>query len=188
VKNYNLYSDEELVESYRLSGDIEVFSALFIRYSHLILGVCLKYLKNKEDAKDELMNIYEKASTELINHKIEHFRGWVYVISRNHCLMKLRKEKNNKQVPFEEVSARFMESSEEWHPLNSERESDKESKLTACMESLGKEQKSCVKEFYFDKLSYQQIAVKFGISEGNVKSHIQNGKRNLKICIERSQE
>ena len=65
---------------------------------------------------------------------------------------------------------------------------DKEITLTlieASLNELGEEQKVCVTLFYLEQQSYQQVSGVTGFSMLQVKSFIQNGKRNLKLIVER---
>lgn len=158
-----------------------------MRYDLMILGVCLKYLE-KEDAKDAWMSIYEKVQHDIFEHDVTSFRGWIYVVTRNHCLMKLRKDQKNIQVPFEDSLGTVMDFDQSWHPSNSESHKfDKEKLLEDCLKQLSKDQLNCVSGFYFEKSSYQELSDKFELEVNKVKSHIQNGKRNLKICIEKKE-
>ena len=147
---------------------------------HLVYGLCLKYLKNRELAQDAVMAIYENISEKLMTSEVEHFKSWLYMVCKNHCLMQLRKK--NPEVNSEV----FMESAIDIH-LNDEKE-DLENDLIAleaCIEELKAEQQRCVKLFFLEKNSYQQVNEKTGLEMKKVKSHIQNGKRNLKMCLEK---
>ena len=146
---------------------------------HLVYGLCLKYLKNREDSQDAAMAIYEHTSGKLISTEVQHFKSWLYMVSKNHCLMELRKK--NPEVHAEI----FMESDHVVH-LNDEKvalEKDLDA-LEDCIEQLKSEQRECVKLFFLEKKSYQQVNEETGIDLKKVKSHIQNGKRNLKMCLE----
>lgn len=146
---------------------------------HLVYGLCLKYLKNRDDSQDATMAIYEQISNKLLTTEVQHFKSWLYMVSKNHCLMELRKK--NPEVHGEI----FMESAEAVH-LNDEKvelEKDIEA-LEGCIEELKAEQKKCVQLFFLEKKSYNQVNEETGIDLKKVKSHIQNGKRNLKMCLE----
>lgn len=146
---------------------------------HLVYGLCLKYLKNRDDAQDAVMSIYEQLSEKLLTTQVQHFKSWLYMVSKNHCLMELRKK--NPEVHSEI----FMESVEVVH-LNDEKiELEKDlHALEDCIEELKAEQRECVKLFFLEKKSYQQVYDQTGLEIKKVKSHIQNGKRNLKMCLE----
>jgi RNA polymerase sigma factor (sigma-70 family) len=174
-------TDLELIEQYKRTGKNEWIGILFSRYTALVYGVCLKYLKNREDAKDALMQLFERLLTTLLDHDVQHFKSWLYVTARNHCLMKLRAQKGKYT---EEISPFIMETSAERH-LEEERERESNlSKLERCIEKLGNEQKGCVKLFFLQEKCYKEIVVLTGYELSKVKSFIQNGKRNLKICME----
>ncbi|MEQ8628990.1 sigma-70 family RNA polymerase sigma factor [Ekhidna sp.] len=172
-------TDELQLRLYRNTGNQEVLGELFNKYMHLVYGLCLKYLKNRDDAQDEVMSIYEHISEKLLTTEVAHFKSWLYMVSKNHCFMTLRK--NNPEIHTEV----FMESGEEMH-LNNEKvalEEDLQA-LEDCIEELKTEQQRCVKLFFLEKKSYQQVNEETGLDLKKVKSHIQNGKRNLKMCLE----
>lgn len=180
-------SDEVLVQRFQKENDLEILGALFDRYMHLVYGVCLKYLKNREDSQDAVMQIFEVLIKELPRHEVRVFKSWLYGVTRNFCLMKLRSDvsKKNKEKVF--TSDFFMENQQEIHPIDSEDE-DLEGALIKCIKKLKEEQQKCVELFYYKKKNYRQIAEELQFEEKKVKSFIQNGKRNLKICIEQEQK
>ncbi len=179
-KKYDDVSDEELLKRYVDSGDLEYFGQLYDRYLHLIYGLCMKYFKSSDDSKDATMEIFEQTSTAVLDKEVTHFKSWLYVVSKNHCLMQLRKRKTREEKSL----APFMESTQVEH-LNEEGRVDADLEaLTACIETLKEEQKRCVSLFYLEKKSYREVETITELSSKAVKSAIQNGKRNLKICIE----
>lgn len=146
---------------------------------HLVYGLCLKYLKSRDDSQDAAMSIYEKISQTLLSTEVQHFKSWLYMVSKNYCLMELRKTNPEKTGDV------FMEMTEPTH-LNEE-EDVVEANLSAldeCVEGLKKEQQQCVKLFFLEKKSYNEVNEITGIDLKKVKSNIQNGKRNLKACLE----
>ncbi len=176
-------SDEALWQQYVSRHDRQILTELYDRYLALVYGVCLNYLKDREEAKDAAMEVFEKLLHHTSEQKIEKFRTWLYVVTKNHCLMKIRSRKS----ASEKTTALFMEYAETVHPLDDE-PMDLAPALHKCIESLKVEQKVCVSLFYFEKKSYQEIASEKGLDLKEVKSHIQNGKRNLKICLEQNNE
>ena len=173
--------DEVQLNNYRKSGDVGVLGKLFEQYVSLIYGVCLKYLKDEEDAKDAVMGIFEELVIKVKQHEIKQFRSWVYVLSRNYCLMKLRAGKRVEEVSLDEV----MEFTPFLHPEESNREEAMKA-LERCMEKLNAVQKQSIDLFYLKEKCYKEITEITGFTLNDVKSYIQNGKRNLKICLERS--
>jgi RNA polymerase sigma-70 factor (ECF subfamily) len=179
--------DEELLTEFRSVGDLEVLGELYSRYIYLVYGVCLKYLKEREEAKDGVMQIFEKLIIEIPKHNIENFKGWLHVVTKNYCLMQLRSDKSEKEKFSEWINdpAVFMETVTDLHPLDEDENSELMVKaLEDCMDRLKEEQKKCIRQFYFENRCYNEISVNLGLDEKKVKSHLQNGKRNLKICIE----
>ncbi|MEI7735136.1 MAG: sigma-70 family RNA polymerase sigma factor [Ferruginibacter sp.] len=175
-------TDKELVAAFKESGNINHLSVLYQRYMDLVFGVCLKYFKDAERSKDAVMDIFESLNTKLRQHEVENFKGWLHVLARNYCLMQLRSPRNMKTTEF---SANFMQSAENTH-LNDEAK-EKESnfvKLEACLQTLPEEQQSSVRLFYLENKCYNEIAVITGYDWNKVRSYIQNGRRNLKLCME----
>ena len=177
--------DKVLLEEYRSAGNLEVLGELYSRYMPLVYGLCLKYLQNRENARDAVMQIFEKLITEIERHEIQNFKSWLYVLSKNFCLMQIRSEKAKDKnlglwVKDQEDSVEF---STLLHPIDEEG-MEEHSGLADCIKRLKAEQKECVELFYFQNWSYRQIAEILHIEERKVKSHLQNAKRNLKICLE----
>jgi len=178
-------SDGELLKRFREEGDVAILGLLYERYMHLVYGVCLKYLEERETAKDEVMNIFEKLVTAVPGEEILNFRTWLYVVTKNHCLMLLRSRKSESARMETMLSdpTFFMENSSEMHPMENDEGIDMK-RLEECIERLKEEQKNCIQLFYYEGCGYRQIAERLGIEENKVKSFIQNGKRNLRICME----
>ncbi len=177
-------TDLELLDRYKSEAELSVLGELFSRHQSLIYGVCLKYLKDRDEAKDAVMQLFEKLVDTLRIHDVDNFKSWLYVTTRNHCLMHLRAQKGKLKQQF---SPELMENQLLLHP---EEEPDLEgnlSKLEKCLETLVNEQKKCVQLFYLEERCYKDIAEFTGFDMNKVKSFIQNGKRNLKICMERNE-
>lgn len=179
-------SDELLLVKFRETGDTEWLGELFGRYMHLVYGVCLKYLKNRDQAQDGVIEIFEKLVGEIPVKEIQSFKPWLYVVTKNHCLMALRHQKsvNNRESAYQIDQLSFMENSLDWHPYDGNGDEKLEERLAECMKKLKADQKNCIELFYLKKLCYQQISKDLNLDIKKVKSFIQNGKRNLKICLE----
>lgn len=177
-------SDEELIAQFRSSNDMAALAELFTRYSALVYGVCLKYLKDSDNAKDAVMQVFEKLNKSLKAHQIEHFKSWLYITSKNHCLMQLRAQK---KIIMEEIREDFMENQLFLHQETEDLRGEDLLKLEKCIEQLKNGQKDCVQLFYIKEMCYKEIVNSTGIELNKVKSYIQNGKRNLKICMEQSE-
>lgn len=183
--NHSTLTDKELVTLYKEKGDMTVLGELYQRYMELVYGVCLKYYKEPETAKDSVMLIFEELVTKLKKHEVENFRAWLHQVAKNHCLMQLRTPRNMKTVEFK---AELMQSEEIVH-LNGE--FDKEEnfrKLEQCLGSLSEKQREVIKLFYLDGKCYNEITELTGQDWNQVRSLIQNGRRNLKICMETKTE
>jgi len=180
--NYQHITDAELLSKFYAGHDQQWLGILLERYTLLLLGVGMKYLKNEEEAKDAVQQVFLKAISELHKYKVEYFKSWLYMIAKNHCLMQLR----NKGRFTAEINEKTMTTPAETEEKNSYIEKDKTlDLLAAALQQLNNEQQQCVTLFYLEKKSYLEIAKQTSYSIMQVKSHIQNGKRNLKIIMER---
>jgi RNA polymerase sigma-70 factor (ECF subfamily) len=180
----NSNRDQLLLEAYRKKPDVEVLAELYKPYMPLVYGVALKYLKNREESRDAVMQIFENLVTALQKHEVNHFKSWLYTLSRNFCLMRLRAEKGRY---FEDLSPAVMETEEFLHPDDDlDDQEGRFERLEKCIEELNAEQKQCVQLFYIRQKCYREIVEVTGYDANKVKSYIQNGKRNLKICMERN--
>jgi RNA polymerase sigma factor (sigma-70 family) len=181
--SYSHISDQELLERFYLTRDNALLGILLQRYTLLLLGVCMKYLKNEEEARDSVQQVFLKAITELHKYRVEFFKSWLYMVAKNHCLMKLRDRHGRIAIDIKEQMAVTPAEDEGARPYI---EKDRQLEMmNDCLQELNNDQKLCVTLFYLEKKSYQEIAEKTGYSLMQVKSYIQNGKRNLKILLER---
>jgi len=175
--------DSWLLAQYKASGDLEYLGELYNRYMHLVYGVCLNYFKEEEQSKDAVMQIFEELVLKLRKHEVQNFKSWLHVLARNHCLMALRKSSKNPTVSMEDT---FVENSTFVHLDLDDAKEQQLSVMEKCMESLPEEQRRSVDLFYLQGKCYKEIAEQTGYDLLKVKSYIQNGKRNLKNCIEKN--
>jgi len=174
------FTDDELLKQFVRTSNQEFLGQLYSRYVPLVYGLCLKYLQQIEDAEDAVINIYEELTRKIPNYQIGNFKTWLYSVTKNHCLQILRKDKS---LIFEEIDIQNMESADFEHLIEANDDKEKEEALNDCLNSLPEEQRQCIIHFFFNDLSYMDIVEKTGFTLNKVKSYIQNGKRNLKICI-----
>lgn len=174
-------TDSDLLALFKETGDLEHLGDLYQRYASMVLGVCLKYLRNREESKDAVMQIFEKLVTALRVHEVSNFKSWLYSTTRNYCLMQLRARKSHST---EEIGTFIMETNGEMHQEEGQELEWNLVRLEKCLEMLGQEQKQCVELFYLKQKCYQEITEMTGYNFKQVKSYIQNGKRNLKICLD----
>ncbi|MEO6289582.1 MAG: sigma-70 family RNA polymerase sigma factor [Ginsengibacter sp.] len=174
-------TDQELVQQYRDGGNMDRLGELYTRYMDLVYGVCLKYMKEPEEAKDCVINIFEELVTKLKKYEVDNFKGWLYQLSKNFCLMKIRSNKKNPAL----VDAEVVHLSENIH-LDGvmEKEQDLNS-MEYCIEQLPEDQKEAIQLFYLKEKCYKEIAETTNTDINKVRSFIQNGRRNLKICMEK---
>ena len=175
-------SDQELLEKFYADRDNQWLGILLERYTLLLLGVCMKYLKNEELARDSVQQIFLKAITELQKYRVEYFKSWIYMVAKNHCLMQLRDRPGKNTIEVKEsIPAETDETDKESLLLNEKTYEY----MGEALKELNADQQLCVTLFYMEKKSYQQITEQTGYSMMQVKSHIQNGKRNMRILIEK---
>ena len=181
TNRYDHITDAELLELYYASHDQQWIGILLERYTLLLLGVCMKYLKDENEAKDCVQQIFLKVLTEVSKYRIDYFKSWLYMVAKNHCLMRLRdkgsktmKELNEQQLVHTDIPKQDLLENDQALDL-----------LEDALKELSEEQRQCVILFYLKKNSYHQVAEKTGYTLHQVKSYIQNGKRNLKIILEK---
>jgi RNA polymerase sigma-70 factor (ECF subfamily) len=174
-------SDQQLLDRFHETGDNQWLGILLERYTLLLFGVCMKYLKNEDEAKDAVQQIFLKALTELPKYKVTYLKSWLYTIARNYCLMRLR-DKHKTPVGISENMALPSDETEDYRLEQVARDRQ----VTLMEQALGElspEQRTCVQAFYLSRQTYQQIAEQTGFNYMQVKSYIQNGKRNLKLLL-----
>lgn len=181
-KKYKHNTDEELIALYKANGRSIFIGILYERYGHLVMGACMKYLKNPAEAEDMTMQIFENLHTKLLKHEVNFFKSWLYMVTKNECFMFLRKKGNS--VSFNEVT----ESASEDYSEELKLKEQKLSILEEVIPLLKDDQRICIELFYLKELSYQQISDQLKLSLMQVKSAIQNGKRNLKLRLEERNE
>ena len=180
---YNHITDQELLAQFYQDRDNELLGVLLQRYTLLLLGVSMKYLKNEEEAKDCVQQVFLKVIQELQKYKVEYFKSWLYMVAKNHCLMKLRDRQG--KIPAE-INEKLIAAPQEETDKQALVQNDHTLELMEnSIQELNREQQQCVILFYLQKKSYQEIAADTGYTMMQVKSHIQNGKRNLRNLIEK---
>ena len=182
--NISKLSDEELIAKFLKTRNKECLSLLFDRYSHLAYGLCLTYLKDPAKSKDAVLEIFEKLMDKIGDTEIRKFKSWLFTVSKNHCLNQIEKEqvKWNNEREFQ-----LNVDSDELYGLSTGNAAIKEERLQALLkaiDALKPEQKLCVELFYLKQKPYQEVADITGYSMMQVKSYMQNGKRNLKILMQ----
>ncbi len=178
-------TDEQIIEKYKQSSDKNLVGELYKRYTRFVFLVAMKYLKNEERSQDTVMQIFEKLFVDFHKHQIENFKPWLHTVTRNYCLLLLRKDQSQskKEKNFQLESDSIMEIGLDLH-LDGVDDKEKHLEcLKEAIETLNEEQKKCIEMFYIEEKSYKEIVEETGFSEKKVKSYIQNGKRNLKIKI-----
>jgi RNA polymerase sigma-70 factor (ECF subfamily) len=176
-RNHKTLSDEQLLNSYFKSRNAAFIAELWNRYSKLIFGLCLKLLKSREEATDAVNGIFEKLMNTKSTDEIICVHTWIYTFSKNHCLQILRK-KQRRHILFDAFAADREKTTDCYIENTFEHEA-----LRAAISELSEQQKTCIRLFYFNELSYQEISDETGWATAQIKSYLQNGKRNLKLAL-----
>jgi RNA polymerase sigma factor (sigma-70 family) len=177
-------TDAELILRYKKTEDLEILGQLYQKYMDLVYGVCLKYFKESERSKDAVMQIFEELVIKLKKHEVENFKSWLYQLTKNHCLMQLRTPRNLKTVDIPES---IMQSEENVHLDGMLDKEENLQRLEYCLTTLTDEQRKAVQLFYLEGKCYNEIVALMGQEWNQVRSFIQNGRRNLKLCMERNE-
>jgi RNA polymerase sigma-70 factor (ECF subfamily) len=180
-------TDEELFRSYHEGHDKDMMGELFRRYLHLVFGVCYKYLKEEEKARDVAMQVFEQLLTQGAKNDIRSFKDWLFIITKNRCLMEIRHRQAGERMlseKFHDLQSEIMESTSQMHLYDAEEQERRFERLRQALARLPDEQRQCIELFYYDDQSYQEISQRTGFDLNKVKSCLQNGKRNLKIYLD----
>ncbi|MES2874858.1 MAG: sigma-70 family RNA polymerase sigma factor [Bacteroidota bacterium] len=177
--------EQGLLREYRKTGNLEILGRLYERYMPLVFGLCLKYFKDEDQSKDAVMQIFEELIKKLKIHEVNNFKSWLYTLSRNHCLMVIRSDSKHEFVQIEE---KIMENGAFVHLDIDETRESKLHIMENCIEKLPTEQRDTISLFFLEQKCYKEVSDITGYDINKVKSYIQNGKRNLKICIEKNSE
>ena len=175
------YSDNELLDLFRQTNKSDYFTELYSRYIPLTYGLCLNYLKTEAEAQDVVMELFEDIQQKVVQYEIKTYRTWLYSVVKNHCIKKLRA---NNQIITVEFNQQFMEFADFPALYNEDKKEDDLQLLQKCLEKLPEPQAITVKLFFMSDKSYAEIVDTTGFHLKSVKSYIQNGKRNLKICMD----
>lgn len=175
-------SDQELIAAFRRSLDLRVLAQLYERYLDLLFGVCIKYLKDKDLAKDASMEIFGELASKLPRHEVNNFKPWLHTLARNYCLMQLR---SSGRLKVGALEPEFVQSEEESHLQDKLEQEARLDRLSDCIATLSADQKTVVTLFYLENKCYKEIETISGFDWNKVRSLIQNGRRNLRICMQR---
>jgi RNA polymerase sigma factor (sigma-70 family) len=186
----NELSDLDLVSRYKETGDNSFVGVLFQRYTRLAFAVSIKYLRDEDESKDAVMQVFEKLLTDLKKHEVTNFKSWLHSVVKNHCLMYLRSRQSRmmRQEEMKKDMRDVMESTYDLHLVKGDEKEIQLNMLETGIGQLNEGQKLCIEMFYLQEKCYQEIADETGLSLNQVKSHIQNGKRNLKIYLTEKNE
>ena len=183
-KQYSTYTDAELIQFYQKELNTAYVGELYKRYSLLVYGLCYKYLRHEEDAKDTVTEIFELVLEKLKTHEVAFFKSWLFMVSKHHLMRRKAKNNSLEIIDIENISEKFMENEEDMSLNIREHEGEL---LQQAISNLNDEQRTCIELFYYKQKPYQEVASITGYDLNKVKSAIQNGKRNLKLFMEEKQ-
>ena len=193
-KKHKPIAESELLVEYRQHGDLSILGKLYEPQMEMVFAIAMKYFKDEYEAKDTVMALFEELISKLRNHEVENFKAWLGMVARNYCLMKLRKRPltpeggtyaTNFDDDDENLAHNFMEFSTIEHLTDDWDLEENLTNLERCLETLNLEQKQAVELFFVQEKTYQEVSQLTGFEVNKVKSYLQNGKRNLKICMEK---
>ncbi|THH39802.1 RNA polymerase sigma factor [Neolewinella litorea] len=176
-------TDLDLLRAFRRQPDATRLLPLYERYAELIYAWCLRYLGTPQRAEDAGAEVFTVLLEQLPRHEVTNFRSWLQTVVRNHCLMQLRREKRDPVRQGEDPLVHFGA----WpHQAEETAETPPDTRpLHHCLKQLNEAQRQCIRLFYLTPgESYASVGERLNLSVGQVRSHLQNGRRNLKICLE----
>jgi RNA polymerase sigma-70 factor (ECF subfamily) len=186
-RDYQHYTDQELVALFRAERNRDALGVLFQRHSGMALSTAMKYLGKREEASDMVMQVFEKVFQDLPRHEVKDFRPWLHMVVKNSCLMDLRKTRETpaRNEQEEKYQQMVMENRSEVHPSEKMETEKRLQELERAIDLLSQEQRICIRLFYLEQKSYSEVAEHTGYTLNHVKSYIQNGKRNLQISLQK---
>lgn len=173
-------SDQELIEQYKRTSNSWYAGELFQRYTQLISAVAYNYMQNEVDTEDAVMEVFEIILRDLQHHEVNNFKTWVYSVTKHHCLKKLRRDSMETMDVEQALRHVAIDETPKTEALRLEHQLEK---LEDAVTRLSDEQKQCIELFYLKQKSYKEVADLTGYSVNEVKSYLQNGKRNLKGAL-----
>lgn len=184
-KKISQHTDAELLTLFKKTTQNQYLGELLERYSLLVFGVCIKYLKDQTSAQDATQQVFEKVIKEVVKYEIPYFKSWLYSVAKNQCLMQLRNSSTKIHYTAKEIDDLELTSEDDSGlKLREYLLQDKLEILHESLQNLNKDQSICIDLFYLQKLSYREIENKTGLTFQQIKSNIQNGKRNLRMMLE----
>lgn len=187
--NFSTMSDDELIQHYKQNKDVECVGELYKRYTGFTFTICMKYLKNHEKSREAVLEIFEDLIEKILHHDIYNFKSWLHTVARNHCLLSFRGIRSDEKFTenYQKHQSDFLSQGDSQYPDYVWRE-ENYNKLENCIVKLKEEQRICIDLFYLQSRSYVEVAKLTGYSLNEVKTYIQNGKRNLKILMNKNDE
>ncbi|MBK8805206.1 MAG: sigma-70 family RNA polymerase sigma factor [Bacteroidales bacterium] len=176
-----MISDIELVSLFQKTGDNALVAQLFKRYSRFTISVCMKYLKDKDMSYDAAMFVFEKILLEMKKYEIKNFKSWLHVVTKNHCLKLLQSKNYKNEIKIENDMEIYADLDHD----NTNLQIETDNHIYGAIEKLKPEQKICIELFFIEEKTYKEIQELTGMEYNDVKSNIQNGKRNLKLMLEK---
>lgn len=173
-------SDEDLVRLLR-EGHRSALADLWDRYAQLLYGVGMKYLKDPEQSKDEVVELFAGLKELVQKHEVKAFRPWLHTVMRNRCLQALRKVRPTTELPSELLRATEDHDNSEAMIHEATLQA-----LEQAIEQLAPDQRACITAFHLERYTYQEVAERTGFAVEQVRSHLQNGRRNLRIILQRT--
>lgn len=175
---HNNLTDEELLLKFYNTRDKYWLGQLLERYTVLLFGVAMKYLKDKTQAADAVQHTFLMALTRFPKEHVQNVKGWLYIVVRNYCLQYIRNNNFDLGGDYPE----FLKQEDADKEAIELKEYSLE-QMEIALDDLIEEQRVCIRLFYYEKKSYHQIIEQTNYTYMQVKSYIQNGKRNLKRIL-----
>jgi len=177
-------SDDELVEGIQAENPL-AFEELVNRYSMRVFTLANRVTKHKEDAEDVMQEVFVS-----VMRKITAFRGqssfssWIYRVTLNCALMRLRKRRQDKSISMEDMMSQVLAVPNRVNTFNSEgesyrRRSELSEALTAAIEELPKDYRPVFILRDVDGFSSLEVSEMLGISVPAVKSRLHRARISL---------
>lgn len=165
-------------------GDRDAFQLLYQRSAGRLLAICLRLLREREDAEEVLQEVYVAAWYKAVQFDASKGSAmtWLSMLARNRAIDRLRAAPAR---PLLDISIADELPDEQPQPNQVAEQLDDNQRLQQCLQALEPRRRSLIRAAFLDGASHEELAQRLAAPLGTVKSWIRRGLGQLKVCLER---
>jgi RNA polymerase sigma-70 factor, ECF subfamily len=165
------------------AGDHATLSLLYRRTSAKLYGICMRILKNEEDAAEVLQDVFVSVWRNAA--RFDPARAspitWLAVLARNRAIDRLR----GRKIDSAPIEAAHDVPSTDPSALDMLSASQETGRLADCLQELDERPRAMIRAAFLDGATYSQLSARENVPLGTMKSWIRRGLQRLKGCLER---